>query len=270
MEALQTMGQKEITINDLKLEVEAWRKQKPQNKNVFIFIKDPVKDPIDFAGFFIFFIILAATLVFVPVFEIIRLIILRPVLTLFHTIMVIIGALLLRLLAKPLIYIGNQSIAHKQRGIYKFIYKKGFPAFLRFFNLCFRYSLKYYLKIDPKDVRSIGKFQEWVDDTLGVEGKWVESDVNRSVRHETWCPFVGREIPYVSSGTQNSSEPNKIETPDYSEFCSYFMVDWLQDFIKFCNPAFELEPVKCMLPKGDACCEFVYKRKRPWKGEEKS
>ncbi|MGB9499410.1 MAG: hypothetical protein ACKVE4_06595 [Dissulfuribacterales bacterium] len=270
METLQDSGKKKITINDLRQEVETWRKQKPQNKNVFIFIKDPIKDPIDFAGFFIFFIILAATFVFVPVFEIIRLLILRPALTLFHTTMVVIGAALLRVLAKPLIYIGNKSIAGKNRGIYKFIYTKGFPVFLRFFNLCFGFSLKYYLKIDTKDVRSIGKFQEWIDDTLGVEGKWVESDVNRSVRHETWCPFVGREIPYVSPAGQNSPASNGIEKPDYSEFCSYFMRDWLQNFIKFCNPAFELEPVTCMLPKGDECCEFVYKRKRPWKGEKKS
>jgi len=270
METLQDSGKKEITINDLRLEVETWRKQKPQNKNVFIFIKNPVKDPVDFAGFFMFFIILALTLVFVPVFEIVRLLILRPALTLFHTTMVIIGAVLLRFLAKPLIYIGNKAIENKQRGIYKFIYKKGFPAFLQFFNLCFGFSLKYYLKIDTRDVRSIGKFQEWVDDTLGVEGNWIESDVNRSVRRETWCPFVGREIPYVSPAGQNSPAPNGIENPDYSEFCSYFMRDWIQNFIKSCNPEFELAPLTCMIPKGDECCEFVYKRKKPWEGGEKS
>ncbi len=269
METLQDSGKKEITINDIRLEVETLRKQRPHNKNVFIFLRNPIKHPVDSVGFLVFFSLMLLNVVFVPVFEIIRLLILRPLFTIFHTTMVIIGALFIRILVRRLIYIGNKAIENKQRGIYKFIYKKGFPAFLRFFNFCFGPSLKFYLKIDTNDIRSIGKYQEWVDDTLGVEGHWIESDVNRAVRLETWCPYAGRDIPYVSPAGQDNPESSATGNPDYSEFCSYFMVDWLQHFIESCNPEFEVAPLTCMIPKGDECCEFVYKRKKPYGGGEK-
>ncbi|MBC2716970.1 MAG: hypothetical protein HF978_16830 [Desulfobacteraceae bacterium] len=257
---------KKITINDLRQEVADWRKQKPENENIFTFLKTPA----DAAGSLIFFIILILTILFVPLIELLRLLILRPALTFFHTTVVIIAAVFLRITARPLIRLGNRAILNKEQGVNKFIYKN-FPRLLRFFVLCFGPSLKYYLKIDTKDVRSIGKFQEWIDDTVGVEGIWIESDVNRAVRRETWCPFVGREIPYAPLAVQENLRPDSKSAGqgDCTEFCSNFMAGWVNDFLQYCNPEFEIAPVKYMIPKGDAFCEFVWKRKTAWRGGER-
>ncbi len=255
-------GRNPMTINDLRKEVEAWRKQKPVNESVLLFLKSPV----DRAGALIFFVILVLTLVFVPVFELIRLVILRPIFSLFHTIVVLIAAIFLRITARPLIRLGIKAIKNKEQKRFSRFFYTHFPGFLRFFVRCFGPSLKFYLKIDTKDVRSIGKFQEWVDDTLGVEGIWVESDVNRAVRRETWCPFAGREIPYVSGAGQESrvSNPGESLKSDGTEFCSYFMAGWLNDFVRYCNPEFEIAPVNRMIPKGDEFCEFIWRRKNAW------
>lgn len=255
-------GRNPMTVSDLRKEVEAWRKQKPANETVLSFFKSPV----DRAGALIFFVILFLTLVFVPVIELIRLLILRPIFSFFHTIIVLIAAVFLRISARPLIRLGIKAIENKEQKRFSRFFYKRFPGFLRFFVRCFGPSLKYYLKIDTKDVRSIGKFQEWVDDTLCVEGLWVESDVNRAVRRETWCPFVGREIPYVSGARQKSSASNTYEfgKNDGTEFCSYFMAGWLNDFVQYCNPEFEIAPVNRMIPKGDEFCEFVWRRKKAW------
>ncbi len=242
----QDNERKEMTIEDLRQEVEAWRKHKPKNESFLTFIENPA----GVAASLIFFILFFATLLLVPLIELFKLLILRPALTLFHTTMVIIAAVFLRVTARPLIRIGVKAIRNRNKKGYRLIYNS-FPKLLRFFVRCFGPSLKYYLKIDIKDVRSIGKFQEWIDDTVGVEGIWVESDIHRAVRRETWCPFVGREIPCSSES----------ETPDTSAFCSDFMAGWVNDFLAYCNPEFELAPVKFMIPKGDAFCEFVWRRK---------
>lgn len=248
-------GRKPMTISDLRRDVENWQKQKPVNETALTFFKSPV----DGAGALITFVILVLTSVFVPVIELIRLLILRPVLGLFHTIVVIIAAIFLRFTARPLARLGTKAIKNKEHRGSRFFYK-WLPRFLRFFVRCFGPSLKSYLKIDTKDVRSIGKFQEWIDDTVGVEGMWVESDVNRAVRWETWCPLVGREIPCCGSDAgQKSAAAN-----DCTEFCSYFMAGWLNDFVQYCNPEFEIAPVNRMIPKGDEVCEFVWKRKKAW------
>jgi len=243
---LQENEKKEMTIEALREQVEAWRRRKPKNEGFLTFIENPA----GVAASLIFFILFFSTLVLVPVIELFKLLILRPVLTIFHTTLVIIAAVFLRITARPLIRIGIKAIRNKNKKGYRAIYN-GFPKLLRFFVRCFGPSLKYYLKIDTKDVRSIGKFQEWIDDTVGVEGIWIESDVNRAVRRETWCPFVGREIPFSS----------KNETADPSAFCSNFMAGWANDFLAYCNPEFELAPVTVMIPKGDEFCEFVWRKK---------
>jgi hypothetical protein len=243
---MQESEKKRMTIHDLRQEVEEWRKQKPENESLLTFIRNPA----GVAASLIFFILLFSTVTLVPLIELFKLLILRPALTIFHTTVVILAAVFLRITARPLIRTGIKAIKNKNKRGYRLIYK-GFPRLLRFFVSCFGPSLKYYLKIDTKDVRSIGKFQEWIDDTVGVEGIWIESDIHRAVRRETWCPFVGREIPCSSES----------ETPDASAFCSDFMAGWVNDFLAYCNPEFELAPVRYMIPKGDDFCEFVWRRK---------
>lgn len=260
---MEAIERKIFTIDDLREEIEHWRINKNPRKAFFRSLLETPESSIAFLIFFIF-ILLAITVL--PVVELFVFLVIRPILAVFHGIMVTIAAVFLRLSVRLLGHVGSQSVIHRERMLSKIIFSV-LPGFLRGFVHVFGTSLKYYLRIDPNDVRSIGKIQEWVDDTVGVEGIWIESDVNRAVRLETWCPYVGAQLPYVKGKADKKLDPEflagKTCEGDCSYFCNGFMVNWVNYWIKYYNPDFELEPVKTLIPAGDEFCEFVYKRKRP-------
>ncbi len=249
-----------LTVDELRKEVEEWRKNRPKTKSFISFFSDPV----DRAGGARTLLILPATMVMVPIIELTNLLLIRPVLATLHTIIVILATFVLRFFARPLIRIGCWAIRGKDKGIRKSIYSM-YPGFLHLTVVVFGPSLRRYLRIDPSDIRSAGSFQEWIDDTLGVEGIWVESDVSRAVRHETWCPFVDHGIPLdpTCKGKYDPSyRDNTSCVKGCPEYCSVFMRGWLNDFLKSVNPEFEVEPMRHLMPNGDEYCEMVYVTKR--------
>lgn len=263
---METAQTKITTIDDLRGEIEQWRANKPPRKAFFRSMFETRESAI---GFLLFFLFVVLSLTVLPLVELLVFLVIRPILAVVHGIMVIVAAVFLRFSVGLLARAGSQAILHRERMFSKIIYSV-LPVFLRGFVHVFGTSLKYYLRIDPNDVRSIGKIQEWVDDTVGVEGIWIESDVNRAVRLETWCPYVGAQLPYVKGKADKKLNPEflagKTCEGDCSYFCSGFMVDWLNFWVQYYNPDFEVEPVKAMIPAGDEFCEFVYKRRRPFKG----
>jgi hypothetical protein len=250
-------ARKTKTLDDLRQEVADWRKHKPRSRDISIFVKNPG----EVAAGMIFFIILVSTVLCVPLIELFKLLILRPLLALFHSMMVIVAAIFLRLSARPFIRREIKTIKNNRQKGEPGICKDS-SGWLRFFVRCFGPSLKYYLKIDTRDARSIGKFQEWIQDTLGVEAVWIESDVNRAVRQVTWCPFAGREIPYFLDGS--SLEGTSAHSDGCMKYCSRFIADWANEFLTYCNPDFEMAPIEHLTPEGHAFCEFVWKRKTPF------
>ena len=251
---------KPFTLDDLKKEVEDWRKKRPETKTFSSFFTDPV----DRAGGMRTLAVLCTTLISVPLIELANLLVVRPGLTIFHTTIVVAGTITLRFLARPLLRLGCWAVRKKDKGIGKLIYDN-YGKLLHLTIVLLGPSLKWYFRIDPDDIRSAGKFQEWINDTLGVEGIWVESDISRAVRHETWCPFVGHDIPYDPT-CKGKYDPtytgDKSCTKGCPEYCSVLMVGWLKDFLRYINPDFDLEPMKYMLPNGDDYCEMVYIKKQ--------
>ncbi|MCD6280867.1 MAG: hypothetical protein J7J85_04575, partial [Deltaproteobacteria bacterium] len=109
---------KTFTLDDLRKEVEEWRKKRPETKTFFSFFTDPV----DRAGGMRTLAVLCTTVVCVPLIELVNLLVVRPGLTIFHTTIVVTGTITLRFLARPLLRLGCWAARGKNKGMGKLIY----------------------------------------------------------------------------------------------------------------------------------------------------
>lgn len=47
-----------------------------------------------------------------------------------------------------------------------------------------------YMKVDPKDARSLARIIDFEDNYLGIKGEWVIYEKNRAMKREYYCPLA--------------------------------------------------------------------------------
>lgn len=159
------------------------------------------------------------------------------------------SAVALRVSAIPLIRWGNTIEGQRQNMSSGDSSANTYSRFMDIVIKIIGPSLKYYLRIDVSDVRSIGKIQEWVGDVTGMDGVWIESDPDRAVRRQYVCSIAG-------SSFKDSEESFRK--------CHAVIAQWFNKFLEYYNPDFGVESIQDIRDSGYRYCDTLWKRKIPW------
>lgn len=96
------------------------------------------------------------------------------------------------------------------------------------------------LRVDPGDVSTFSRIQDWEDNIFGVEGTWTRKEKKIATKLETKCPFA---------------EGGLKQCP---EFCEKMVHAFEVETFRAINPSYRLKKLDSLLSKDDAHCEFTH------------
>lgn len=101
-------------------------------------------------------------------------------------------------------------------------------------------ALQKMLKVDPYDVSTFSRIQDWEDKLFGVEGEWTVKEKKTATKLEKKCPFADGGLKQCPAFCGQTVHAFEVET------------------FRAINPTYRLKKLDTLLSKGDAHCEFTH------------
>ena len=233
------MDRKEISFEELKKEVEEWRKTKPDTDGFYYFshFKDLLFLLITLLVFLIAFI-------FYITWGVIK-ISLFPIVAFTGSLLFSIYGIIIGLCGKT--FIKKRVCIYLEKKEKSLFWKTLFffqKIALKIIALIFLPAVKWKLKLDIEHTGSVGRILEWLQDLTGIEGYWEKFDYDEAIRKVVYCP--------IALDTENKKCPG---------LCNELLKRTIGDYLNTYSKDIELSPIEKTLLKGDKFCEFRLKRR---------
>lgn len=101
-------------------------------------------------------------------------------------------------------------------------------------------ALQNLLKVDPEDVSTFSRIQDWEDNIFGVQGEWTVKEKKTATKLEKKCPFADGGLKQCPAFCEQMVHAFEVET------------------FRAINPTYRLKKLDTLLSKGDAHCEFKH------------